>query len=52
MRAKFHPIVPAHCARCGVEREPEKLGVCPECGSEFCGEHILDHPCPMPLEVV
>lgn len=48
----FRPRLVGECGVCHVEGAAEKLGACRECGGQFCGAHILSHPCPMPLEVV
>lgn len=44
-------LVPGECAACHANLPAYKLGLCPECGGRFCGDHILFHRCPLPLEV-
>ena len=47
----FRPRLTGECGVCHAEGPSEKLGACRECGGQFCGAHILDHPCPLSLEV-
>ncbi len=44
-------LAPGECAVCHAPLPQEKLGVCHECGARLCGDHILNHECPVPLEV-
>lgn len=47
----FMPRFTGECAVCHVEARQEKLGVCQECGGQFCGDHVLNHTCPLPMVI-